>query len=113
MTRLLRRFWDDDRGAIISVEMILIIAILVFGLIAGLVALRNSITAALGTIGNLLSTTVPSFTYSGFAIGPMFLGHTVAQVQGYQVQPNTIQLLTGFQVPPIFLGTIAVIPPAP
>lgn len=113
MSRLLGRFWNDDRGAIISVEMILIIAILVFGLIAGFVALRNSISAALGTIGNLLSTTVPSFTYSGFAIGPRFFGHTVAQVQGYQLQPNTFQMLTSMQMPPIFLGTIAVIPPAP
>jgi len=113
MSYYLRRLWNDDRGAVISVELILVIALLVFGLIAGFVALRNSITAALGTIGNVLVLTTPSFTYSGFAIGNFFGGRTIAQVQGYDFEPNTVVLLTGSQTTPIFLGTIAVIPPAP
>ena len=113
MMQLLRRLWNEDRGAVIGVEMILIIAILVFGLIVGLVALRNSVIAVFGTIGNILTTTTPSFTYSGFAIGNAAGGATIAQVQGYLIQPNTTVYLTGSQLAPISLGTVAVIPPAP
>ena len=42
MTRLLGGLWHDDNGGVISVELVLIISILIFGMIPGLVALRNS-----------------------------------------------------------------------
>lgn len=113
MSNMLRRLWADDRGAVISVELVLIIGILIFGIIPGLVALRNSVIAALGTIGNVISTIVPSFTFSGFAIGRQSGGGTIAQVQGYQLDPTTTNRLTGSQLTPISLGTIVVIPPAP
>lgn len=113
MSNLFRRLWADDRGAVISTELVLVIGILIFGIIPGLVALRNSVIAALGTIGNTLTSIVPSFTYSGFAIGRQSGGGTIAQVQGYQLDPTTTNLLTASQLPPINLGTIAVIPPAP
>ena len=102
-----------DRGVVIAIELILIVALLVFGLIVGLVALRNSIIAVFGTIGNILVTTTPSFTYSGFAIGNATGCRTIAQVQGYLVQPDTVIVLTASQTTPISLGTIAVIPLAP
>jgi ABC-type lipoprotein release transport system permease subunit len=110
---LLRKCWADDTGAVISTELVLVIGILIFGIIPGLVALRNSVIAALGTIGNTLTNLVPSFTYSGFAIGRQSGGGTIAQVQGYQVDMTTTNLLTASQLAPISLGTIAVIPPAP
>jgi Flp pilus assembly pilin Flp len=113
MSKLFRRLWADDRGAVISTELVLVIGILIFGIIPGLVALRNSIIAALGTIGNTLTNLVPSFTYSGFAIGSQSGGRTVAQVQGYLVSPALTDLLSGSQLTPINLGTLAVIPPAP
>src|SRR5207244_3216190 len=46
MSNVLRRLWADDRGAVISTELVLVIAILIFGIIPGLVALRNSVIAA-------------------------------------------------------------------
>lgn len=113
MSNLFRRLWSDDRGAVISTELVLVIGILIFGIIPGLVALRNSIIAALGTIGNTLTNLVPSFTYSGFAIGSLAGGKTIAQVQGYLVSPALTDVLTGSQTTPINLGTVAVIPPAP
>jgi Flp pilus assembly pilin Flp len=114
MSKLFRRLWADDRGAVISTELVLVIGILIFGIIPGLVALRNSIIAALGTIGNTLTNLVPSFTYSGFAIGSQSAaGKTIAQVQGYLVSPAMTDLLSGSQLAPINLGTLAVIPPAP
>ena len=114
MTSLLRRMWADDRGSVVSTELVLVIGILIFGIIPGLVALRNSVNAALGTIGNTLTDLVPSFTFSGFAIGGgQGAGKTIAQVQGYQVDASTINRLTASQLAPIDLGTVAQIPPAP
>jgi len=113
MSNVARRLWADDRGAVVSTELVLIIGIMIFGLIPGLVAMRNSVIAALGTIGNTLADLVPSFTYSGFAIGRQAGGGTIAQVQGYQADATTINRLTGLQLAPIQLGTIAAIPPAP
>ncbi len=113
MTNMLRRLWADDRGAVISVELILVIGILIFGIIPGLVALRNSVNAALGTIGNILTTIVPSFTFSGFAIGGAEGGSTIAQVQGFLMPGNNSTLLTASQLDPIVLTGNVVIPPAP
>ena len=52
MSKLLARFWQDDEGSIISVELILVIAILIFGIIPGLVALRNGVVATLTNLAN-------------------------------------------------------------
>ena len=113
MKNSLRRLWADDRGAVISTELVLVIGILIFGIIPGLVALRNSINAALGTIGNILVTIVPSFTFSGFAIGSSAGGKTIAQVQGYAGPGGNNTLLTASQSDPIVLSTNVLIPPAP
>ena len=113
MTNLAKRLWSDDDGAIISVEMILIIGVLLFGIIPGLVAMRNSINAAFGTIGNTLTRLVPSFTYSGWAfLGAGTSGNTIAVVQGLQVDGNPAAVLTAQQVTPI-VAVDVVIPPAP
>lgn len=113
MQNLFRRLWADDRGAVISTELVLVIGILIFGIIPGLVALRNSVISALATIGNTLTNLVPSFTYSGFAIGAQTGGATIAQVQGYLVAPTTTNRLTASQLAPIDIGTVSVVPPAP
>jgi Flp pilus assembly pilin Flp len=109
---LLRRLWNDDQGAIISVEWILIVSILIFGLIPGLVALRNSIDAALGTIGNILTTIVPNFTFSGFGIGNANVN--IAQVGGFAFTPNTNNILTSSQIAPVVISNTNVqVDPAP
>lgn len=113
MSNVFSRLWDDDQGAIISVELILVIGILIFGIIPGLVALRNSVIAALTTIGNVVGTIVPSFTFSGFLIGGQGGGPIIAAVQGYQADPATGNHLTASQLVPILLPPTIVVPPAP
>jgi Flp pilus assembly pilin Flp len=113
MRNLLERLWADDKGAIISVEMILIIGILLFGIIPGLVAMRNSINAAFGTIGNILTRIVPNFTFSGWAyIASPGGGSTIAQVGGYEFDGNT-SVLAAVQIVPVDVGAGIAIPPAP
>ncbi|QDU24298.1 hypothetical protein [Urbifossiella limnaea] len=64
MPRLLRRLWADDTAAVISTELVLVLAILVFGLVPGLVALRNSGIAALTSLANIVRVIFPSVTFS-------------------------------------------------
>jgi Flp pilus assembly pilin Flp len=113
MTSLVERLWADDQGAIISVEMILIIGIILFGIIPGFVAMRNSVNAAFGTIGNIIVRIVPSFTFSGWIFESNLGGSSIAEVQGFQMDPNLITQLTAHQVVPIDLGPTVTIPPAP
>ena len=112
MKDLAKRLWADDSGAIISVEMILIIGVLIFGIIPGLVAMRNSINAAFGTIGNILVRIVPSFTFSGWSFQGTPGGSTIAVIQGFQFDGNQTTQLVAVQLAPI-TGAIVVIPPAP
>ena len=108
---LMQRLWNDDHGAIISVEWILIVSILIFGLIPGLVALRNSINSALATIGNILLQVTPTFTFSGFGLGAIAGGaNNVAVVGGVAFSPNTAQIITSFATDPVLVSTAAVDP---
>ena len=91
----------------------MVILILLFLIIPGLAPRRNLVLYSTLSRSNTLTDLVPSFTYSGFAIGAASGGATIAQVQGYQINPSTTQRLTGSQLAPINLRTIAVIPPAP
>lgn len=114
MTNLLKNLWDDDAGAIISIEFILVVSILIFGIIPGLVALRNSVNAALTTTGNLIVALVPSFTFSGWIVGDSGgNGNFVAQVNGFQRNADQTTYLTADQTPPVLLPTAIIVPPAP
>lgn len=111
MTRLLQRLWDDDGGAVLSVELILILGILVFGIIAGIVALRNSAIAALGTIGNTLTAITPSVTYSGYAITSFGgTGSPIAVINGLLLSHTTPAYLSGVQVAPVSASYLVVVP---
>ncbi len=111
MSRLLRNLWDDEDGGVISIELVLIIGILIFGLIPGLVALRNSGISLLATLGNLANALIPSFTYSGFSI--VSGGQTILQVSGASFSPDYVNL-SASQIPPIAIDpNTVVVPPAP
>lgn len=115
MRDLLLELWRDDGGAVVSVEILLIVGILIFGMIPGLVAMRNSMNSALTTFGNLIVTLIPSFTFSGFAItGTDGMGNpiTIVQVNGFQFTPN-VSTLTADQIAPQLIPPEATVPPAP
>jgi len=88
MTNVLARFWDDDEGAVISVELILVLGVLIFGIVPGLVALRNSVIAALTNIGNALSGVVINVAVDGITVGDAAGGGTpaISYVGGWQIQ---------------------------
>ncbi len=114
MTNLFQKLWADDDGAVISIEFILVVSILIFGIIPGLVALRNSVNAALTSTGNLLNTLLPSFTFSGWLVGDINdPTNNVAEVAGYQRDANTTNALTADQTTPVVLPAVIIVPPAP
>ena len=112
MSNLFARLWDDDQGAVISTELVLVLGILIFGIIPGLVALRNSVIAALTTIGNFLDRLTPTVTFSGYAVAAVGNTSTIAAVGGLQINYTTVTQLSGFQLTPT-LVTYVVVAPAP
>jgi Flp pilus assembly pilin Flp len=65
MRHLLRRLWDDDSGALLATEWIIIATILVLGIITGLVATRAAVLAELIDFANALVSLNQSFSLSG------------------------------------------------
>ncbi|MCA9138859.1 MAG: hypothetical protein KDB00_18940 [Planctomycetales bacterium] len=66
-TNLVVTLWRDDRGFVVSVELILIITILVIGLIAGLTALRDAIVSELTDVARSVQGMNQSFGINGVA----------------------------------------------
>jgi len=51
---MFKQLWNDDAGFIISTELLLIFTILVLGLVAGLVNVRNAVLAELTEVANAI-----------------------------------------------------------
>ncbi len=88
MVSLFRKLWHDDKGAVLTSELILITAITVLGAIPGLVALRNAENASLATLANSLLAIQTSFSFSGYEIVGTN-GTTIAVVGGAFVTNTT------------------------
>jgi Flp pilus assembly pilin Flp len=56
---MLRQLWRDDRGAVISTELTIVLGVLTFGVVPGLVALRNGINRGLTASADVLGAVVP------------------------------------------------------
>jgi len=108
MSRYISQLWEDDSAAVLSTELILILGIVVFGIIPGLVAIRNSTVAALGTIGNLISVLTPAVTFSQVSVAP-----TQYQViVGLNITTGTVVGVSTTQVDPV-VATVDPVTPAP
>lgn len=97
MSKMLARFWNDDEGAVISVELILILAVLVFGLIPGLVGLRNAVAQKLVDIGNAVTTVLINAGVSSIQVGST---DTIATAGGTgggaQIDGASTDAITGY-----------------
>lgn len=59
------RFLEDERGFIISAELILVSTILVVGLIVGLVELQSAVVHELNDVGESIGNLNQSYSYAG------------------------------------------------
>ena len=75
------RLWNEETGAIISAEIVLIMTILVIGVLVGLKSLRDSVVTELADIAQALANLDQSFSFSGvlghaaFTGGGFFFDH--------------------------------------
>ena len=66
----MNQLWKDDAAFVVSTDLVLISAILVLGLMVGLVSLRDQIVQELGDVGLAIGLLDQSYTWSGVT------GHT-------------------------------------
>ena len=63
---MLRNFWKDESGFIVSAELVLIATICVIGIIVGLVEVQWAIVGELNDVGDAIGSLNQSFQFSGF-----------------------------------------------
>ncbi|MCR9119429.1 MAG: hypothetical protein NXI22_21055 [bacterium] len=62
---VLKRLWNDQGGAVISIELVLVATIAVLGLIVGMTTLRNSVTNELADVAGAVDDIHQGYTYTG------------------------------------------------
>jgi len=72
--KLVNRLWNEQDGAIVSAELVLIASILVIGVIVGLKSLRDSVVTELADLGQAIANIDQSYSYSGTAGHHAFTG---------------------------------------
>ena len=63
---MLRKFWNDESGFIVSSELVLIATICVIGLIAGLVEIQWAVVGELNDVSDAIGSLNQSFQFAGF-----------------------------------------------
>jgi hypothetical protein len=61
---MLRRLWNEETGAIISAEIMLVATILVLGVIVGLKSVRDSVVTELADVAQALANVSQSYSFS-------------------------------------------------
>lgn len=66
MLSLVRNFWNDEHGVIISAELVLVMTITVIGMTVGLSEVAHAVVAELNDVGDAIGSLNQSFGFSGF-----------------------------------------------
>lgn len=61
------KFWNEETGAVVSIELVLIITVAVISLIVGLSEVAVSVNTELNDISNAIGHLNQTYAYSGFA----------------------------------------------
>lgn len=64
---MLTRLFQDDRGFIVSAELVLVATLLVIGLIVGLSEVQHAVVAELNDVGDAIGNLNQSYKVSGFS----------------------------------------------
>ena len=62
---MLKKLWNDEAGAVVSAEIMLVATILVIGMIVGLKSVRDAVLTELADVGQAISQVDQSYSYSG------------------------------------------------
>jgi Flp pilus assembly pilin Flp len=63
---MLRNFWNDENGFIVSAELVLIATICVIGLIVGMVEVQWALVGELNDVSDAIGSLNQSFQFAGF-----------------------------------------------
>jgi len=63
---MLRKLFNDESGAVISAELVLVLTILVIGVIVGLSEVAVAVNTELNDISNAIGALDQSFNFTGF-----------------------------------------------
>ena len=74
MNYTLNRLWNEQDGAIVSAELMLIATILVIGVIVGLKSVRDSVVTELADVAQAFANINQSFSFSGTCGHAAFTG---------------------------------------
>jgi Flp pilus assembly pilin Flp len=66
MAMTLKKLYQDERGVIISAELVLVLTIVVLGVIVGLSEVAKAINTELNDISNAIGALDQSFGFTGF-----------------------------------------------
>lgn len=69
---LIQKMWNDDKGFVVSIELVLIATIAVIGLITGLTAVRDGVVSELSDVAGAVQDINQSYTINGV------VGHSAA-----------------------------------
>ena|SRR5436190_1167662 len=67
MSHLISKLWNDDCGALISTEFLFVATILVLGVIAGLVLVRDAVVVQLEELACAIGALQQCFSFSGIS----------------------------------------------
>ena len=62
---MMKKLWNDEVGAIVSAELVLVLTILVIGMIAGLASLRDAVVSELADVAQAIANVNQSYSYGG------------------------------------------------
>lgn len=62
---MLKKFWNDEAGAIISAELAIVLTIVVIGTVTGLSSLRDAVITELADVGQAIAQLDQSYTVTG------------------------------------------------
>ena len=103
--KIMQRLWNEETGAILSAEVMLVASILVIGVVAGLASLRDSVVTELADLAQALANVNQSYSYSGvqghhvFNGGGVFIDNTdfcdIASLTTFQSSKCVVICSTG------------------
>jgi Flp pilus assembly pilin Flp len=65
MRNIMRKLWNDDRGALIATEWVFVSTIMVIGVVAGLKSVQQAVVTELEDMANAIGSLSQSYTFSG------------------------------------------------
>jgi len=62
----MKSFWNDELGAVLSAELVLVMTILVIGMVVGLSEMQHAVLQELNDVAEAMGAVNQSYSYTGF-----------------------------------------------